>query len=111
MAVQDSLRGESERALRRRDDRILAKLDRYRRNRNAAGGLAIVGALGVFAPFIASAAMPTSAQYATGFPMVMFAAFSNAIIWPVACYAFHARFQHAQSIAHCRRNHDRRVSI
>ena len=103
MQVQDSLRSKSERALRRREDRIFSRMARYRRNRDAAGALAMLGLLGVIGHLLAPSAEPATGEWK--YSLSLFAGITIVLIGGALYFGFQARYEHARSIEHCRKYH------
>ena len=103
LAIAESQLGDEARAILKREDRILAKMDRYRRNRNGAVVIVIIFCLGL-AMLIA---LPvTTFSNSTGLDLLIFAYFLNLFFWSAVACINHARFQHAQSIAMHRHRRD-----
>lgn len=78
---------------------IIRKENIYRRNRQAAGGLAILSLLGLISYFVTISQI---GRLPDGETEVMFAittttAMGGILFWTVTAYAMHARYQHARS--------------
>lgn len=106
--VADSLLTLDEARLVAREDRILARAERYRRNRSAAGCLSVMSVLGV-GPFLIVAGI---APQLVHHPLIVWmAAFglSGACFWAAIAYANQCRADHAVSVERFRRLEARRT--
>lgn len=102
-AVSDSLLSADEARIVARENRILARADRYRRNRSAAGCLSGISVMGTAIVFIAGALAPSVAHHPALIASMM-SGFAAGWFWAAIAYANHCRYDHARSIERFRRH-------
>lgn len=104
--VIDSLRSNDERALFKREIRILFRMNNYRRNRSNSIGLAFLSGLsGIMTSLLPS----QNANFQVSSNIILVGMF-GIVFWSTIAFANHARLRHAQSIEYHHREMAKRAA-